>query len=79
MVAAEHEGRGIGRALLADMLAWACGAGFRGVQFNAVAASNVRAVGLYESLGFTIIGTVPDGFLHPTEGYVGLHVMYHPL
>jgi GNAT superfamily N-acetyltransferase len=79
MVAAEHEGRGIGRALLADMLAWARGAGFRGVQFNAVAASNVRAVGLYESLGFTIIGTVPDGFLHPTEGYVGLHVMYHPL
>jgi L-amino acid N-acyltransferase YncA len=79
MVAAEHEGRGVGRALLADMLAWAGAAGFRGVQFNAVAASNVRAVGLYESLGFTIIGTVPDGFLHPTEGYVGLHVMYHPL
>jgi GNAT superfamily N-acetyltransferase len=79
MVAAEHEGRGIGRALLAEALEWARGQGFRGIQFNAVAASNVRAVGLYESLGFTIIGTVPEGFRHPTEGFVGLHVMYRPL
>ena len=79
MVAAEHRGRGVGRVLLADLLEWAREEGFRGVQFNAVAASNVRAVGLYESLGFATIGTVPEGFLHPTEGYVGLHVMYRPL
>ena len=51
----------------------------RGMQFNAVAASNVGAVGLYESLGFEILGTVPEGFLHPTQGYVGLHVMYRRL
>jgi ribosomal protein S18 acetylase RimI-like enzyme len=46
------------------------------MQFNAVAASNERAVALYESLGFAIIGTVPGAFRHPTEGDVGLHVMY---
>jgi L-amino acid N-acyltransferase YncA len=79
MVAAEHQGRGVGRALLADLLEWALEKGFRGVQFNAVAASNVRAVGLYESLGFAVIGTVPERFLHPMEGFVGLHVMYRPL
>jgi L-amino acid N-acyltransferase YncA len=79
MVAAEHQGRGVGRALLAELLEWALAEGFRGVQFNAVAASNVRAVGLYKSLGFATIGTVPEGFLHPTEGFVGLHVMYRPL
>jgi L-amino acid N-acyltransferase YncA len=79
MVAAEHQGRGVGRVLLADLLEWAREEGFRGVQFNAVAASNVRAVGLYKSLGFATIGTVPEGFLHPTEGFVGLHVMYRPL
>lgn len=49
------------------------------MQFNAVAASNLRAVGLYESLGFEIVGTVPEGFRHPEEGYVGLHVMYRRL
>ena len=78
MVAAEHQGRGIGRALLAEALDWAREQGFHGMQFNAVAASNVRAVGLYESLGFRIIGTVPGAFRHPSEGDVGLHVMYVP-
>jgi len=28
------------------------------------------------SLRFEIVGTVPQAFDHPTEGYVGLHVMY---
>jgi ribosomal protein S18 acetylase RimI-like enzyme len=46
------------------------------MQFNAVAESNHPAVGLYEQLGFTVIGTVPGAFAHPTMGYVGLHVMY---
>jgi len=76
MVAPEHEGRGVGRALVEDAVEWARRAGYRGIQFNAVAASNLRAVGLYRSLDFEVIGTVPDGFLHPDEGYVGLHVVY---
>lgn len=79
MVAPRHEGRGVGRALVEDALAWARGKGFSAMQFNAVAASNLRAVGLYESLGFEIVGTVPEGFRHPEEGYVGLHVMYRRL
>jgi hypothetical protein len=33
-------------------------------------------VRLWRSLGFEIIGTVPEAFEHPTEGFVGLHVMY---
>jgi ribosomal protein S18 acetylase RimI-like enzyme len=40
---------------------------------------NTRAVALWQSLGFQIIGTVPGAFHHPREGYVGLHVMYRPL
>jgi len=79
MVAPEHEGRGVGRALVEDVVRWARGEGYRGIQFNAVAASNARAVGLYRSLGFEVVGTVPGGFLHPVEGYVGLHVMYRDL
>jgi L-amino acid N-acyltransferase YncA len=79
MVASERSGRGIGRALVEDALDWARGQGFRAMQFNAVAESNVRAVALYRSLGFEIVGTVPEAFLHPTVGYVGLHVMHRRL
>ncbi|WP_010476366.1 acetyltransferase, partial [Streptomyces somaliensis] len=60
-------------------LRWAKEAGFRGMQFNAVAQTNTHAVRLYEDLGFRIVGTVPDAFRHPTRGYTGLHVMYRPL
>ncbi|MGH3416142.1 MAG: GNAT family N-acetyltransferase [Actinocrinis sp.] len=76
MVDPAFAGRGIGRALVRYSLDWARSAGFRAMQFNAVAETNVHAVRLYESLGFTVVGTVPRAFLHPRAGYVGLHVMY---
>ena len=79
MVASWARGRGVGRALVEDALEWARAAGFRAMQFNAVAATNTAAVALYESLGFTIVGTVPEGFAHPQHGFVGLHVMHRPL
>jgi ribosomal protein S18 acetylase RimI-like enzyme len=76
MVATEHSGRGVGRALVRYLLDWAREQGFRGVQFNAVAESNTRAVKLYQSHGFEILSTLPEGFRHPALGYVGLHNMY---
>ncbi|MFI6104188.1 GNAT family N-acetyltransferase [Streptomyces sp. NPDC051310] len=79
MVDPAHGGRGVGRALVEESLRWARAAGFRGMQFNAVVETNAHAVRLYESLGFRIIGTVPEGFRHPERGYVGLHIMYRPL
>jgi L-amino acid N-acyltransferase YncA len=68
-------GRGIGRALAEHVLAAARARGFRAMQFNAVVATN-PAVALWQSLGFTIVGTVPEAFDHPTRGPVGLHVMH---
>jgi len=41
--------------------------------------TNTRAVGLWRSLGFEVLATVPEAFRHPTKGYVGLHVMYRRL
>lgn len=50
-------------------------AGYRSMQFNAVVETN-PAVALWESLGFQIIGTVPEAFDDSELGLVGLHVMY---
>jgi L-amino acid N-acyltransferase YncA len=79
MVDPAHHGQGADRALGNDALDWARARGFHGMQFNSVVESNTRAVGLWKSPGFAIIGTIPEGFRHPTMGYVGLHVMYRRL
>ncbi len=79
MVDPRASGKGVGRALGEEVLAWACNNGFRAVQFNAVVETNVAAVALWRSLGFELIGTVPEAFRHPTQGYVGLHIMYRRL
>ncbi|MGY0064610.1 N-acetyltransferase family protein [Streptomyces sp. LZ34] len=79
MVDPAHSGQGVGRALCAYSLDWARAAGFRRMQFNAVVETNVHAVRLYLSLGFEVLGTLPEGFRHPTKGYVGLHIMHRAL
>jgi L-amino acid N-acyltransferase YncA len=79
MVAPEHARRGIGRALGEHVLEWAAGEGFRAMQFNAVVETNFRAVALWRSLGFEVLGTLPEGFNHPVKGYVGLHIMHRRL
>ncbi|MER7722479.1 GNAT family N-acetyltransferase [Streptomyces sp. NPDC096323] len=79
MVDPRHAGKGVGRALCAYTIDWARTAGFRAMQFNAVVETNAAAVGLYRSLGFEVLGTLPEGFHHPEKGFVGLHIMYRPL
>jgi len=76
MVSEAARGRGVGRALGEHMLAWATAEGFRAVQFNAVVETNTSAVALWRTLGFVVIGTVPEAFDHPQQGLVGLHVMH---
>lgn len=70
---------GVGRALGAYAVKWAADEGYRAMQFNAVVETNHRAVALWKSLGFHIVGTLEEGFLHPEHGYVGLHIMYQRL
>jgi len=79
MVGAEARGKGVGRALAEYVVDWHRRSGFRAIQFNAVVETNTGAVRLWESLGFTVIGTVPEAFRRPSGEYVGLHVMHLPL
>ena len=67
---------GIGRALARRVLEVAADDGYAAMQFNAVVETNEHAVRLWESLGFTILATVPEAFRHPDRGFVGLHIMH---
>jgi GNAT superfamily N-acetyltransferase len=79
MVSSSARGKGVGRALGDYCVTWHKDNGFHGIQFNAVVETNTTAVRLWQSLGFQIIGTVPDAFDSKSHGRVGLHVMYLPL
>ncbi len=58
----DSRGLHIGEMLVKDCLDTAREKGFRIMQFNAVVASNIHARHLYERLGFTQLGVIPDGF-----------------
>lgn len=79
MVDPAEAGRGIGRALGHAVLDRARAAGYRAMQFNAVVATNERAIALWESLGFATVGRVPGAFRHERHGYVDLLVMHRVL
>jgi ribosomal protein S18 acetylase RimI-like enzyme len=72
-------GKGVARAMCAHSLEHARKRGFRAMQFNFVVSANERAVRLWKSFGFEIVGTLPQAFLHPARGYVDAYVMYRLL
>ncbi len=73
------QGKGVARALLAHSLDTARAQGFRAMQFNFVVATNTRAIALWESAGFAIVGRLPGAFAHPGAGYVDALVMHRNL
>jgi ribosomal protein S18 acetylase RimI-like enzyme len=72
-------GRGVARVMGLHSLDEARRRGYRAMQFNFVVASNMRAVGLWESLGFAVVGRLPLAFDHPRLGSVDALVMYRSL
>jgi ribosomal protein S18 acetylase RimI-like enzyme len=79
ITSAAAAGRGIARQMCSHSLGYAKSRGFRAMQFNFVIKTNERAVRLWESLGFNIVGTLPEAFLHPVHGYTDAYVMYRRL
>ncbi len=76
MVGSAARGHGVGRTLGEYAVDWLGSHGYRAIQFNAVVSTNTAAVRLWESLGFEILGTVPDAFCLPDSSYADLHVMH---
>lgn len=79
MVASHASGRGLGRTLGRHVIEEAAAQGFTAMQFNAVVATNAHAIRLWQSLGFSILATIPEAFNHPDRGMVGLNLMYRSL
>jgi ribosomal protein S18 acetylase RimI-like enzyme len=71
--------RGVARAMCAHSLERARERGFKAMQFNFVVSTNQRAVALWQTFGFEIVGRLPRAFNHPSEGFVDAWVMYRSL
>lgn len=72
-------GKGIGNAMGQFSLEEAKRLGYQAMQFNIVVKSNERAVRLWQSLGFHIIGEIPEAFNHQTLGMTNAYIMYQRL
>jgi len=79
MTAAGATGRGVARAMCLHSLDHARDRGFRAMQFNFVVSTNERAVRLWQSLGYAIVGRLPGAFVHPTLGCVDALVLFQSL
>jgi L-amino acid N-acyltransferase YncA len=79
MVLPSASGHGIGKALGAYSIEEARRLGYKAMQFNIVIKSNERAVRLWQSLGFDIIGEIPEAFNHKQNGMTNAYIMYMKL
>ena len=69
----------IGEALIKHCLLKAKELGFGIMQFNAVVATNHRALHLYKKLGFVRLGTIPGGFRLDDGSFVDIVPHYYVL
>jgi len=76
MVSSSARGRGLATSMCEHSQKIAIDLGYKAMQFNFVAASNVGAVRLWEKLGFETVGRLPNAFNHPNLGLVDALVMY---
>jgi ribosomal protein S18 acetylase RimI-like enzyme len=78
-VSPDTQGKGVGKALLADSLERACGEGYLAMQFNYVVTTNAPAMALYRKFGFRQVGTLPGAFRHRQSGLVDACVLFREL
>jgi len=76
MVKDGMHGRGIATAMCEHSLAEARRMGYLAMQFNAVVSTNERAKRIWERMGFSVVGRVPQGFRHQEHGLVDILIMH---
>ena len=76
MVSSKARGRGLATAMCEHSQKIAIKLGYKAMQFNFVASSNIEAIRLWNKLGFETVGHLPKAFNHPTLGYIDALVMY---
>lgn len=79
MVSPDAAGKGIGRKMAEFSLEEARRLGFKAMQFNFVVKTNSIAIKLWQSVGFEIIGEIPDAFDHAKNGLTNAYIMYRKL
>lgn len=79
MVTPAARGKGVARQMCEHSQQLGQNSGFQAMQFNAVVATNEVAVALWQRLGFSIVGTVPNAYHHAKLGLVDTHVLYKAL
>ncbi len=79
MVSSEARRKGVGRLMGEFSIEEAKKLGFHAMQFNFVVKSNEKAVKLWKSLGFEIIGEIPDAYRHKENGLTNAYIMYRKL
>ena len=72
-------GKGVAKAMCLHSLEHAKARSFEGMQFNFVVSTNEGAIGLWQKLGFAIVGRLPGAFRHPTLGKVDALVMFREI
>jgi RimJ/RimL family protein N-acetyltransferase len=79
VVAPTAQGKGIASLMCEHSQAQALAMGFKAMQFNFVVSTNVRAIRLWERLGFSVVGRLPGAFRHQRAGYVDALIMFKQL
>ena len=79
VVSEKARGRGLAKEMCRHSQIQAAELGFRAMQYNLVAATNVGALALWQKMGFETVGRLPGAFCSPSAGYVDAFVLYKGL
>jgi len=78
MVSANARGKGVGKQIALWSLDEARRLGFTAMQYNFVVKTN-PAVKLWQSIGFEVIGEIPNAFASDKTGLTNAYIMYRKL
>ncbi len=78
-VSTEARGGGVASAMCEHSQERAAEVGFKAMQYNLVAVTNIGAIRLWEKHGFEKMAQLPGAFRSKTQGFVDALVMYKSL